>query len=100
MDDYFEKPNKSRYTVLVIYDISDNPRRYRVNKLLRGYGTRVQRSAFECVLSNRKYNKLIGSIERIISEGDLVRIYKLTENTEVRIWGDTGRIEYDDFLIF
>ncbi|WP_242637608.1 CRISPR-associated endonuclease Cas2 [Desulfobacter hydrogenophilus] len=37
---------------LVCFDIVDNRFRYRVVKILKGYGTRVQKSAFECANMN------------------------------------------------
>jgi len=44
--------------VLVAYDLSDDQTRRRVAKLLSGYGTRVQRSVFECRLSKREREDL------------------------------------------
>jgi len=37
--------------VLVIYDVSDNKKRRRIFRILNGCGTRVQESAFECIIS-------------------------------------------------
>ena len=51
--------------VLVIYDIIDNKRRTRLVKILEGFGFRVQKSAFEARLSERQYQKLLSSIEKI-----------------------------------
>lgn len=44
--------------VLVTYDLSDDQTRRQVSTLLSGYGTRVQRSVFECHLSNKELDDL------------------------------------------
>ena len=48
-----------RQFILIIYDIVDNKRRTKFAKLLEGYGKRVQKSAFEAMLSEKNYYKLI-----------------------------------------
>lgn len=45
--------------VLVIYDITDNGRRRKLERFLRGYGFRVQKSAFEAMIRKKVYNKLL-----------------------------------------
>jgi len=87
-----------KHTILIIYDISDNSRRYRMAKLLKGFGYRVQRSAFECLLSTSKYNKLISNINKLVVEEDLVRVYKLHDNIDIKIWGDIDKIEDEDVI--
>lgn len=65
--------------VLIIYDIVDNRKRVKLAKLLSGYGKRVQKSAFEAMLTTQRYNKLIEEIPRYIDKTeDNVRIYKIT----------------------
>lgn len=44
--------------VLVTYDLSDDKTRRRMATLLSGYGTRVQRSVFECRLSKKERGDL------------------------------------------
>lgn len=99
MNDYFENPLKRKYTILIIYDITNNKRRYRMVKLLKGYGIRVQRSAFECILTTKKYEKLIKEIEKLFNEEDLIRTYKLDSTIEIRSWGDIGKMEEEDVII-
>lgn len=45
--------------VLIIYDIIDTKRRNNMVKLLESYGNRVQKSAFEALLTNRQYKEII-----------------------------------------
>ena len=48
-----------RQFILIIYDIVDNKRRTKFAKLLEGYGKRVQKSAFEAMITESLYRKLI-----------------------------------------
>src|SRR5690554_4470839 len=79
--------SSKKYLILVIYDIVDNKRRRKFSKFLNRYGVRVQRSAFECVLDNKRFNKLVFNIQRFVDEDDLVRVYKLYGDTDVMVWG-------------
>lgn len=82
MENYFWNmqeihPVKKMY-ILIIYDIVNNKRRYRFAKKMKGYGFRVQRSAFEAFVSDRLYLKLMKEVPKIIdSESDSVRIYRI-----------------------
>ena len=107
MDDFFEESfdftaveNRERhYLIVVIYDIIDNKRRLKLSKLLQGYGKRVQRSSFECQLTRRQYDKMIGEISKFRDPTDLIRVYRIAGKTDVQIWGDVALTEYDDFMI-
>ena len=75
---------------VVIYDISDDKRRKRVFNLLEGYGKRVQFSAFECVLSDRKFEELRVRLAKVVKmDEDSVRFYPISKHTlgQVVIWG-------------
>ena len=64
---------------VVAFDISDDKKRYRCVKALKGFGVRVQKSVFECPnLTERRLLKLKTSIEKIIDHTtDTVRYYRL-----------------------
>lgn len=64
---------------LVCYDIVDDNTRYKVAKVLKSYGQRVQKSAFECQdLSERGFLKMKDKIEGLIDfTEDNVRYYRL-----------------------
>ncbi len=95
-----QKVGNRTYTVVVIYDITDNRKRAQVRKILEGYGEWVQRSAFECHISQRQYDELISKVLVHIDEDiDLLRIYKLTGNTEIKIWGEVPETFDEDLII-
>ena len=76
------------YTILIIYDITDNKRRNRMAKFLEGYGVRVQKSAFEAHLTKRRYVAMLRRAEKIIDyETDSLRTYLLPNNTFINSCG-------------
>lgn len=98
--DEFIAEERRKYLVVVIYDIVDNKRRAAFAKYLKGYGVRVQKSAFECILPANKYEKLVKGIPRLIDPAeDQIRVYKLTSNADVRAWGTMDLIEEEEVII-
>ena len=73
--------------ILIIYDISDNKRRLILAKKLEQYGFRVQRSAFEAMLTKRIYKSMIQDIQHVIKSEDDIRIYRLQGSGEVTCLG-------------
>ena len=79
-EDYYfridDELSEDRVFVLIIYDIISNKSRNKFSKLLLGYGFRIQKSAFEAVISKDKLIKLLAEIPRYINENeDSVRLY-------------------------
>ena len=64
---------------VVCFDISDNRVRYRVVKVLKGCGRRVQKSVFECPdLNEHRLLRLQKKLDDLIDHGsDSVRYYRL-----------------------
>lgn len=97
--DEFIAEERRKYLVVIIYDIVDNRRRVAFSKYLQGFGVRVQKSAFECILPDAKYKKLIKGIPQLIEKEDLVRVYKLTSNADIKVWGSVELVEETEVLI-
>lgn len=94
------KVGNRTYLVLVIYDVTDNKKRYRITKTLKGYGEWVQRSAFECHLTLRQYEKMMNDIMPYFDfEQDLLRIYRLSGQTEIKVYGKIELTEEEDLII-
>ena len=103
-EDYYfqisEELETDKEFVLIIYDIVDNRKRVKMAKLLSGYGKRVQKSAFEAMLTKQKYNKLIEEISRFIDKTeDNVRVYKITGTGKVTAWGEVPEFDEEIILI-
>ncbi|NMA02398.1 MAG: CRISPR-associated endonuclease Cas2 [Clostridia bacterium] len=97
--DEFLPEERRKYLVVIIYDIVDNKRRVAFAKYLLGFGVRVQKSAFECILPSAKYEKLVRGIPKLIAEEDQIRVYKLTSNADIKVWGTVGLIEEEEVVI-
>ena len=91
IENYFfgvdEDVRDDRFFALLIYDIVDNRQRTRFAKLMLGYGYRVQKSAFEVMLTKKKYNQMISQIPGYCSKEDSIRIYRITGKSQVTCWG-------------
>lgn len=104
-DYYFQISDEledDREFVLIIYDIVDNKKRVKFAKLLSGYGKRVQKSAFEALLSKKSYMKLVAEIPKYIdTKGgeDNVRIYRINGKGKVTSWGEVPEFEEEIILI-
>lgn len=102
-DDKDEKEDEPfserKYIVLIIYDIISNKQRVRMAKLLNGYGSRVQKSAFEARLSRKQYARLLSDIKKILRKDDNVRIYKLHSYEEILTFGDKEYEIIEDVIV-
>lgn len=71
---------------IISYDIVEDKRRTRVMKLLKGYGTRVQYSVFECMLDEAELAGLGRELRELIDlNTDSVRCYRLDADALKRI---------------
>ena len=62
--------------IVVAYDITDDKRRGRMVKLLEQYGSRINYSVFECMITHKEKEILIESASEIINpQKDQVAIY-------------------------
>ena len=102
IEDYFlinsDVDISDKKLVLVIYDITDNKRRNKFVKLMEGYGIRVQKSAFEMIITNTQYEGLLRKIPGYITDEDNIRVYKLRVNGELVTWG-SGMPEPKEIII-
>ena len=81
MENYFwnteETQSVKKLYVLIIYDIVDNKKRLAFAKKLNGYGFRVQKSAFEAMITESLYRKLIDEIPRMIDKALVAALFVL-----------------------
>lgn len=98
-DDEEESFAERKYVVLIIYDIISNKHRVKMAKLLAGYGTRVQKSAFEARLNKNQYARLLRDIKAMLKADDNVRIYKLHSYEEIKTFGSKKYDTMEDVII-
>ena len=64
--------------ILVVYDISNDRRRTKLHNALLDYGTPVQYSVFECLLTDQDKERMLKAVRRVIRpRKDQVRFYYL-----------------------
>ena len=100
--DFFEIADSiegKRLFVLIIYDIVQPKRLAKFAKFLQGYGSRVQKSAFEALLTQDKYDKLLTEIPHYIEKEDNVRIYRIMGKGQITAWGSVVREEAEALVI-
>jgi len=85
--------------VLIIYDISDNKKRLKLSRLLLGYGFRIQKSAFEAVITKKKYTELLERLPSYTSSEDSIRVYKIIGKGQVVSFGKTAENETEDIIV-
>lgn len=104
--------------VMISYDISNDKLRRKIVKVLERYWYRVQKSVFECLLSESKYNKLKMILNDILKryklenpnldyKNDSIRFYILIKNFNDDlynikiewIWDWFIKIVFDDILV-
>ena len=77
----------------VAYDISDDRERRRVDRLLQGFGFRVQRSLFECRLTPGALRKLRHQLELLGLKTGFVRLYRVLGTAPAGTVGVAPRAE-------
>jgi len=60
----------------IVYDISSNSERRKIEKILKAYGFRIQKSVFECRMDKRLKLELIERLEGLEISTGFVKIYK------------------------
>ncbi|KMW26341.1 MAG: CRISPR-associated endonuclease Cas2 [Clostridiales bacterium] len=86
--------------VLVIYDISNDKKRRELVKYLQSYGGRVQRSAFECIMTKKLYKNLVKDIKKYMDpKTDSIRIYKLNRDNKILNFGVNKLTDLDEIKI-
>ncbi len=80
----------------VVYDISSDAERARVDKTLKNFGFRVQKSVFECRLNKRGKNDLIEKLEGLNIKTGFIKVYRLEYSTKNCIIGEKKKSDIDD----
>lgn len=102
-DEYFfdieENPQNDKVFVLIIYDIVENKTRVKLSKMLLGYGFRIQKSAFEAVITKKKYQELLERLPAYTSSQDSIKVYKIIGKGQVVSFGRTDEDCQEDIIV-
>jgi CRISPR-associated protein Cas2 len=85
---------------VIAYDISDDRERARVDKVLKGYGFRAQKSVYECRLTVADEAALRRELERLALKSGSARIYRRLAQSEVAVIGVATDASPDDGFAF
>ncbi|GGK34653.1 CRISPR-associated endoribonuclease Cas2 1 [Caldalkalibacillus thermarum] len=93
--------------ILVTYDVetqetSGQKRLRQVATICQNFGQRVQKSVFECRVTQSQLEEMVHQLLRVIDkERDSLRIYMLygDRNRVVRVYGRDDYIDYDHPII-
>lgn len=103
IEDYFfdieESVENDKVFVLIIYDITENKTRVKLSKLLSGYGFRIQKSAFEAVITKKKYKELLKQLPTFTSSTDSIRVYKIIGKGQVVSFGKVEESKNEDIIV-
>ena len=76
----------NKHFIVVTYDIPDDKRRTKLHTRLLDYGTPVQYSVFECLVSDKELTQMKRAVKRVIKPTlDNVRYYYLCGACQGRI---------------
>lgn len=89
--------------LLLSYDITDNKRRRHVVKFLLNYGRRLQKSVFECHVTEKQAQEIIDGLGELIERReDKLRFWHICKDCLERVdvvgWGDIS-FEDDEFWV-
>lgn len=93
--------------ILITYDVSTETAagRKRLRKVAlacQDFGQRVQKSVFECSVSEMQYEEVIRRLLEIIEEKeDSLRVYRLIEPKEkyVQVYGVNTAVDFEEPLV-
>lgn len=88
----------SDYTV--VYDISSAEERRKVDRALKGFGFRIQRSVFECRLNKRGREELIEKLEKLSIKTGFIKIYRLEYSSKNETIGGQKKKTIDNGYAF
>jgi len=70
---------------LAMYDIADHKRLRKIERIMRSYGVRVQKSVFECVLSITLKDQMLDTLKKSMDlEQDTFRLYPLLNDCRAK----------------
>ena len=80
----------------VVYDISSDKERNKVDKLLKSFGFRIQKSVFECRLDKKGKSDLIEKLEGLDVQTGFIKVYKLEYQSKNDIIGKGKTEDFDE----
>jgi CRISPR-associated protein Cas2 len=83
----------SDYTV--VYDITSDAERRRVDRVLKGFGFRVQKSVFECRMDRKARRDLLRELRALRITTGFVKVYRLEYSSRGEVVGRSEARDID-----
>jgi len=80
----------------VVYDITADRERRRIEKILKNYGFRIQKSVFECRMDKRTKEELIEKLEKLQVSTGFVKIYRMEYSWKSCVIGEQRKKNIDE----
>ena len=84
----------------VVYDITSDAERRRVNKILKGFGFGIQKSVFECRMNKKWKDDLIEVLKKLDIQTGFVKVYRLEYSSQNCVIGKTEDTDVDNGCVF
>jgi len=81
---------------VVVYDISCDEERSRVDKILKSFGFRVQKSVFECKLDKKGRENLKEKLRQLDIKTGFIKVYRLEYSLKNEVIGVQKGKNIDD----
>ncbi|HOD77040.1 MAG TPA: CRISPR-associated endonuclease Cas2 [Syntrophorhabdus sp.] len=80
----------------VVYDISSDAERARVDKTLKGFGFRIQKSVFECRLTKKGRDDLVCKLKELEIKTGFIKVYRLEYSFKNPVIGVAKKADLDE----
>lgn len=84
----------------VVYDITSDSERARVERVLKGFGFRVQKSVFECRLNKSGKARLIEKLSALNIKTGFIKVYRLEYSSKNVVIGEKKKESIDNGYAF
>lgn len=91
---------KSFSDYAIVYDITCDNERRKVDKVLKGYGFRVQKSVFECRLTKSDKTKLVEKLMQLNIKSGFIKMYRMVYSSVSSVIGNNNQTSHDDGPVF
>ncbi len=84
----------------VVYDITSDKERAKVERILKGFGFRVQKSVFECRLDRKGKRELIEKLSKLELKTGFIKVYRLEYSSKRIVIGKIKKPSIDNGYAF
>ena len=79
----------------VVYDITSDAERGKVDRVLKGFGFRIQKSVFECRMNKKGRDELIEKLNKLQIKTGFIKVYRLEYTSKNTIIGQKKKKDLD-----